>query len=444
MNFLYYIVDGMKRQHKSAFIETISEHMITIEILTIQNKNLEEKIKKYQKQIFDKNNIISNLNDEIKKSDEKDIYMTNFLNDNGFSNPEQLLEFITENKNKSYIIDISNIYDYNILMKNPLYKSLNEVNSGLVKEIKQLKNNKYEKITDNINEDDIIIDYNLSIFDKKNNEDYYTNYIINNSIYNNKINYKSNIKNNTITTTNIIIPQKVTLNKPFYDKYINELLKKNDILKLNNKEYENRFIINSYKDYIEDLYLDNEVYDNQWIIYHYNSNNKKNTKKVNVEKKRKKYNKTNQLEIVNSILDKSTKKVKNTKFYNIKIERNKSLIKLYSYLYNNKEEIKNEDKEDLIIDENIRDLNSSRFNKCCNIYNKIYNNDKIFSSNYIFTPGTFEKINDKSIDLLIYKLELLCNNEDIDKIRKIDEIPEEGIHNIENINILESLNIKLL
>lgn len=91
--------------------------------------------------------------------------------------------------------------------------------------------------------------------------------------------------------------------------------------------------------------------------------------------------------------------------------------------------------DDFKMEEKIQDKNSSRLDKKCIIYNNIYKNNDIFSSDFIFLPSIFDNINkeDDIIELLIYKLGLLCKGEDINYIKNIDKI-----ENTENNNGITS------
>lgn len=187
-------------------------------------------------------------------------------------------------------------------------------------------------------------------------------------------------------------------NNPNESKYKK---KYENLIKQNIDNYNKKESWNKYEKYLKEMVDEEEKYEKQLILSLVNKNTKKNKPFSNI--KRNKYEKTNQLDILNNILDKVSKKIrkKDDPYYQIKLERNKTLIKLYSYLYKNKNNLIDGERQELIEEEKIRDLNSSRFNKYCNIYNKIYNNEKIFSSNYIFLAGLFDKLNKKYVDLLI-------------------------------------------
>lgn len=200
----------------------------------------------------------------------------------------------------------------------------------------------------------------------------------------------------------------------------------------------------SYKNYLKDSNDLQNIYYDKWIFSLIN--NKKNNK---IQKKviRKEYTKRDQDQTINGILDKLSKKVKNTEFYKIKIERNKTLIKLYSFLNNNKNSLDNDEKLELQEVEKIRidDRNKSRFDSRCKIYDKIYNNKKIFSSNYIILPSYIDTINENYIDLFIHKLELLCDSMKIEDIKNINNISTTFNQNTEkskSVSIFHKLDIK--
>lgn len=290
-----------------------------------------------------------------------------------------------------------------------------------------------------------IVDYNLSLNKKENIvEDYYTNYIKYDSIYNRNIinvNYKNNtlkrdIKIPTTSTSETKIYSKVNFNNAFYNKYLNKLIKGN------RKITEDKFIIDKYNDYMEDMYLDNEIYDNKWIIYSYNSINNKLIKNTS----RKKNEKTDQHVVVDEILNKLNSNLKNilnkdTVLYDILYKKNRNDINMYSYMYwNNKtiEYIKNIDIK--------LDPNKSRFKLMLKLFANITKNKKIYNSEFIFNYYTFKKLNNTGLNILIPKLEDLCKNTQIDddeeKKENLNYGPfEEFCNECQNILNKEEINI---
>lgn len=222
----------------------------------------------------------------------------------------------------------------------------------------------------------------------------------------------------------------------------NYSIDKNKNNNFNLKKTYNNLFIEQYKNYFEDLYLENEIYDNKWIMEVYNKNTETNKYK-NKKNCRKKYNRSNQIDNINKVVNTIYKKKKNTKLYEYKKEKNKLNIITYNYMFNNIDKMSEEEINEFKKEEYIFDSNNSRLLKKCCIYNKIFNNDIIFNSNYVFHPSLFDNIKESFIELLIYKIELLCKNENIEKIMEIEKLPDE-IQYIEKISILKNLNIKLL
>lgn len=187
-----------------------------------------------------------------------------------------------------------------------------------------------------------------------------------------------------------------------YHENINKIELYNTFNKKHWKEYE--YSVIKYDDYIinnYDYYYINK-YKNEEII--------KNTKI-----KRNKYKKSDQVQVVNKVLDKilKSRKVGNKRIsevYKLRKEKNNATIKLYSYLYNNKTNMDNDIFNDILKEEKISKSNESRFNKYSKILDKIYKNKLIYESEFLFLPGTFCDVNDESIDFLINNIELLCKN----------------------------------
>jgi hypothetical protein len=365
-------------------------------------KNLEELINKYKEDINKLKKSKKKYKDELKK-----IYEIN----------EELGLDDEDNFDKIRVIykKYKDIYKVNNFIE--LIKKLFNINNDIINVLEYNNYNNIYDLIENLNNtdytEDIIVNYNLSL-NKNNNIDdvYYTNYIKYSSIRNNNIintNYNKIISKNT--EDKIIRPSKVTLNKAFYNKYLS------NILKNNNKIIENKLIVDKYKDYIEDMYLDNEAYDNKWLIYSYNSlnNNLKNTP-------RKKKQKTDQYEVVDEIINKlknnldSIKNKEDDKLYKIVYDKNRKDINLYSYIYSNNkviEKLKN-------IDINI-DKNTSRLKLMLVLFINIKKNKKIYNSDYIFNYYTFKKLNKSGLNILIPKLEELCKNTPVEDESESEE-----------------------
>lgn len=135
---------------------------------------------------------------------------------------------------------------------------------------------------------------------------------------------------------------------------------------------------------------------------------------------------------INNILDKAIKKVRNTEFYCKRLQNNKDKIKTYSYFHINKKNMSVDDIIEFKHEENIKDKNDSRIGKFANIFNKICENVNIYNSNYIFHPFLFENVKVNYIDLLIHKLDMLCQGVPYDDVKHVEDIPEKP--NTENID----------
>lgn len=447
--------------------EQFNKNMSNLEII-IENykkeidtlKKSKEKYKKELKKIY---NIIDNIGlkkiDDLEKLNElynknknnykvcniveliKYIYgidenITKFLKEYNFNDVEELQCFVTKYNNHK--CDISDIYSYDILIKNPLYKSLVEVNSVLVKNI----NNTPKVTLNNVYKNRCI---ELLKVNNLNNYIKQCKYITCNKYINNDFEYCFKHFSKITNKDNSEIHQ----NKY---KYIEDIIKYTvDISKV----YE--FINYNREKTFEEICkipLPLITQDEETLLNVNINNNKtfKNTlKSKNKTIIRNNYKKIDQQEEINNVLGKIIKsknigKRRYIDFYNIRLKENRCKLEKYSYYSVNNENLSEEEKVDFFNEENITLSNESRFNKYTKIFHKIYNNTIINNSDYIFLPNTFKNINSKNIDILIYKLELLCNGSDIEIIKNINKIHEEVDKHkyVDNIHIIKSLNIKLL
>jgi hypothetical protein len=384
-----------------------NKYTLMIENLNIQfeekQKDCENMFSKYQ-EYYTKYNVSAELIKQLKgdimalenqiidlKSKtntlEKDEYLISFLNENGFNTLEELYDFIKEKKNCVCNYK-NNIYNSN---KKQINTSVNIVNEGPSKELRK----------------------SFILFKFR-------------SLVNKVIEYK-----------------KQDINKNILIKRIKSFLKNNRKLSF---------------DEICNIPLP-PISNDEEILLNININsNKKNTiKKKNkkiYQKERNDYGKTDQDAEINKVIEKLTKSraigIKNScDLYNIRKNKNKHTVHMYSYLHSEANKIDNEHYKEILEEEDISDTNIPRFNKYCNILNKIYINKNIYNSDYIFLPGTFANINIKTISSLINKLEELCKNTTI--YNKEDNInnniceftnPSTGIKNCLNKKIPNSNKCK--
>lgn len=133
---------------------------------------------------------------------------------------------------------------------------------------------------------------------------------------------------------------------------------------------------------------------------------------INTNKKRKKYNKLNEddenLKVINKLSKLNSNLHKNKQdsvFDNIKLN-NRNTLKLFNDIYI---KYSNNQIDDNYINDiyEIYDKNKSRFMKNLEISFKIYNNNKVSNSNFVFPLYTFNSIKKTSIDNFIALIEKL-------------------------------------
>lgn len=394
--------------HQKKLIQKINDCEKIIENQYKNMKKFKEKIKKMglynYKDIERLENIyienkdhyvnINNINDLLESVICSQFATFVFLEENGFKNIEDLKTFIIECKNKQNIEKVLNKEKLITLLLPPKvtfnnsYKdryikliNINRFNNYTKKckyiECKQYISNSFEYCFNHFNKDEKdkhrLLDYNKYLQDVKENTPKKDNLIINK--------FKKSVKI-TILINNI--------NKYIIDK-------------------RNTHKNNSLKKIVKKVILINRI--NKHLL------------EIKKKQKRKDYEKTNQNMKINNLLDKllKSKNIGNKRFsyfYDIRKEKNKYLLKTYDYYYINKSKFSDEEKMDFLQEENINISNESRFNIYTKIFHKIYNNEIIKNSDFIFYPNSFKEINIKSIDTLLYKLEKLCiNPDDIENIK---------------------------
>lgn len=457
MNYYTIYVWMLKKelQRTTNNIENMTKTIENINILQDKNNKIIEKLKKE----------ISKINTELTKYKE-------FVEGFGLDDIKYLDEII------NLYLKNQSIYKYDNLFEclQTLFLSVNNINTFLSK-------NEFKDIDDLMafilqhKEHNCSVNVELSVFDRTKkvtfNNGFFNKYF--NKAKNNKLNnYTKKCKYGTCTNFipnsydycynhyNIEIKNTENKNNSLLDfnkaknifdkkeetyiqKYVSEMINNHlddriiyDIIKNNNEKQEYNRIL-----YEKDLKI-KELLKNQKV----KPGPKPKNKKVQLDKssssteQRKRYEKWNQVLEHKDILEKLVKKNKNTKTYNIRLKTNRSRIKLFSELlpikFNNNE-LKELAEDDVI---NKTDSNDSRFFIKAEIYDKIYKNDIIFNSEYIFNTGLFDKITKKhnNIELLIHKLELLCKGVDIDIIKKIEDLPK--IENMENKPLTGNVNEK--
>lgn len=239
-------------------------------------------------------------------------------------------------------------------------------------------------------------------------------------INNNTKRFKYNLCNNIIIN-NHYIEEKNKLEKiKKYTKYYDFKINIEDIpVIIEHHKYKQ----SNLKDFQLVHYFDINKHFTDIYLYLLKSNltfivNKKTSTNVKSKNKpiRNKYGSINQDAEINNILDKlvKSKRVGERKSSgnNINIKANRYKIELYNDYYINSSKYEEDEKQLFFEQENIKfnKVNKSRFEKYTRIFHKFHNDEIIRNSDYVFLPNTFKNINKKSIDLLIYKIKLLCMN----------------------------------
>lgn len=327
--------------------------------------------------------------------------------------------------------DIKIYKEENILWKNRYNKIMEEKNNYIY-----LNNN--INISEDINYDEIITDYNLKLINKKekgNTNNFYKIDIIN-KMYKDKYikTLKIHQNNEELEKNNIINIKENTI---FYNLKIN--IKNIPIIIVYHKYEKNNFSDCQLIPYFDiNKYFSNLLL--LFIKYNLSFNKQANTPKKN--KNRNDYGKVDQNNEINSVLDRIHKSKKIGKrryidFYEIRVRENRCKLEKYNYYFINNSKFSDDEKYNFFEEEGITPSNESRFNKYTKIFYKFHNNKYIKDSDYIFLPNTFKDINYKSIDALIYKLEKFIKNpeklEDI-KNNVFDDDNQENIKYEEYIN----------
>jgi hypothetical protein len=275
--------------------------------------------------------------------------------------------------------------------------------------------------------DNYMVNYNLSLHDKKPEIIPYYNQIVNKSKYEK---YTPNTENIIADNNVYTIPDKVGPPKEFRRSYVLYNFKKlvNKVIENNKKQFKINIInkrkiniINRIKDYLEknkkltfeeicNIPLPPVSYDED-ILLNINIVNKKKIKDTpkNIKPRNKKQN-TNQLKVIRNIIDKivkttNTVKNKNNELYNLLYNKNRNNIDIYSYIYTNENSLETVE----LVDGKI-DKNNSRLKLICNVFDKIKNTPKIYNSDYILNYYTFKQINNEGFEELIKELNNLCKD----------------------------------
>jgi hypothetical protein len=359
--------------------------------------------------------IHDNCNELIKKLEKKNYELINIkkkidnlLNVLGINNIDSIYSFIV-NKINSLLQE--NIEKDKIIQE---YKEQEEKDNNILSlwgfnSLDELNNfiNKYKhhKCIDESNIDDIIIDYNLSIHDKKYIYDVYSDYIIYNS--KNNINHMLN-NNEKIMDSNKInnYLEKQNDDKKSYSN--NEyILKKNKNISL--EDIINKLNTNNSKsNFTEDINIENinkksssTENPDKICVLSFNNDNIKISKE---KKKRGPYIKGNQEILINKIVNKIfNQKINKNLLTDIK-EINRNTMNFYIKVYNEYENKSlTEDEYNEIT--SLYDKNSTRFYIVKVIYEYIIKNKDLYNSNIVFFHHTFDGIRIENIDKLINKIE---------------------------------------
>lgn len=362
-------------------MESINE-VISFPLLFGIHDNCNESIKKLEKKIDELINIkkkIDNLLTVLGINDIDSIYsfivnkINNLLQENIEKN--KIIQEYKEQEEKDN--NILSLWGFN---------SLDKLNNFINKY-------KHHKCIEESDLEDIIIDYNLSIHDKKYINDVYSDYII----YNSKHNIDHMLNNNE--------------KKMDSNKINNYLEKQND----DKKSYSNNeYIINklntnnSKSNFTEDINIENinkkssstQNTDNFCVLSLNNDNIKINKEK----KKRGPYIKGNQGILINKIVNKLFNQKINKNFLTDIKEINRNTMNFYIKIYNEYENKSlTEDEYNEIT--SLYDKNSTRFYIVKVIYEYIIKNKDLYNSNIVFFHHTFDGIRIENIDKLINKIE---------------------------------------
>lgn len=327
-------IEYVYRLIKLLGFEDISE-LYSLEKIYKDNKN------KY----IQKGNIYDLFNKIINVQNETD----NFLINEGFNDINELKIFISKNKN---------IVKNNIIEK-PVKVTFN--NAYYNKYLKLLLNKKDEEIINIKSNNKNFVLYRFKNIIKKviyNNKKILFNQKVNNSILYFKL-YKASM-----------LPQKVTLNNAYYDRFKMERINNN---------------INKFKFTFNKIIINNRI---KKFVVNYRKQKKKAINALNNNKK-----------IINDII-KSNNKYNKSSVYDILYKNNRSMIDLYSNYYNT---IYLKDKKvDLEIIQEYHDKNKYRFQRMLELFDKIKKDDILYNSKYIFNYYKLSEINKKDDNYKIF------------------------------------------
>lgn len=316
-----------------------------------------EELKESNNKLLSKQNLLEDLLDSIGIIDYDDIY--NFI----FG----LYDFKNNHISMSLSDDVEDyITNYNL----SLYNKKEKTNIPYFEQIKnKCKYSKYTPMFVNINKDDRIIDFNK---------------------------VKKIVSEEKIIKNTMFYNCKIYINKlPIiivHNNYLNSQNTDNKIVKY--------FDINKY--FINLLYIINK--------YNLSFDKNKNTEKKKKKTIKKEYQKQNPDDNINYIINTLSKKNKKSKTYNIRLAKNKAVIKMYSDLLQFNGHLNEKEINELYTDDCINDTNESRLFLKADIYNKIYNNKIIYNSDNIINIGLIDKVRKSNIDMFINKLEEFCKN----------------------------------
>lgn len=409
-----------EQKQTTAFFETMYQHQENIENLSSELLEIKEEleIQKNINKILEKENLVikakyKKVDNELSdirynynnmeiiykqsKNNAKDYYekMVKFKDDyNHSANSEhklknELKELRKKVDNMGKLnIDISKIYDNDILIENPLYKSLVDVNKGLVKENKDL-NSEIQK-------------YKL----RNNNIIYLTMYFTLFYIYNKLIKPKILKIDNHVNKNNNRFQNENNVDSPgIIDEKIPEIR--------TNQNKDNFTYLDNSLDYVEKENLNNE---NNFQCNNFDDNSK-NT--VIISTKRGPYKKKTKLEnnkiiekVIHNLInqdipdDKSTKTPKEKdkkKLYKVMLKNNRDQIFNYLSFYKLyvKGRLKPYEYENIIKNIERFDSNKSRHIKIMKIYQKLASYG-ILDSPLLIRYYTLEKIPED-------KIEYFCN-----------------------------------
>lgn len=311
----------------------------------------------------------------------------------------------------------------------------------IVKILKSYKNTNTDPNIDYIDINEEIINYNLSIYNKKEKQIPYYNQIINKCKYEKYFSKAENIvvDNNVNTNTDKVGPSKELRKTYILYKFRNIV---NKVISKNKKDdFKNRFINNIH------LFIENY---NKLLINRKNDKIKKNRIQINNNKLRylvnklilnirirkfliKKENNSPEnvnAKVLNSII-KSNIKYKDINCFNILLQGNRGIIDIYSNYY--KEYIIDKKDDDIKIISKFHDKNKNRFMRLIELFYLIKKEDQLYKSKYLFNYYTLAKIHKKNNNFEIF-INLLKSKIKDDDIKNLDINIENNSNTIDCLN----------